>query len=90
MVDLLEGKTLTCEERARDKYQRVVATCLDAQGRDIARALAEQGMAISMDGFTEGPYAADVEIARAKKLGIWQGAFDPPATWREDHVRVAR
>jgi endonuclease YncB( thermonuclease family) len=87
LVDLLKGKTLTCEERARDKYSRVVATCVDAQGRDIARTLAAQGMAISMDGFSEGPYATEVELARARKLGIWQGSFDPPATWRESHAR---
>ena len=88
LVALIKGKTLTCEERARDKYTRVVATCLDSAGRDIARALAEQGMAISMDGFSEGPYATEVEMARAKKLGIWQGIFDPPSTWREQHVRA--
>lgn len=87
LVDLLKGKTLTCEERARDKYNRVVATCVDTQGRDIARTLAAQGMAVSMDGFSEGPYASEGELARAKKLGIWQGSFDPPATWRESHAR---
>ncbi len=88
LIGLLKGKTLTCEERARDKYHRVVATCLDAQGRDIAALLAGQGMAVSMDGFAEGPYPTEVEIARARKLGIWQGTFDEPATWRENHVRA--
>ncbi len=85
LVALVSGKVLTCEERARDKYQRVVATCVDDKGRDIARALAEQGMAVSMDGWSEGPYAGEVEIARAKMIGIWQGRFDPPATWRTEH-----
>lgn len=89
LVTILKDKTITCQERARDKYHRVVAACLDADGNDIARMMAAQGMAISMDGFTEGPYATETEIARARKLGIWQGTFDLPATWRASHARTA-
>jgi endonuclease YncB( thermonuclease family) len=90
LVDLIRGKILTCEERARDKYDRVVATCRDEAGRDLALSMVQLGLAISLDGLSEGPYATPVEIARAKKLGIWQGAFDSPATWREKNGHPPR
>ena len=90
LVASTAGKTLKCEELARDKYQRVVARCTDGQGRDIAQILVQQGMAISMDDFIEGPYADDAQAAKEAKRGIWQGRFVEPAIWRETHEKVPR
>ncbi len=83
LVSLTKGKTLACEELARDKYQRVVARCLDGEGRDLAQIMASGGMAISLDGFAEGPYADDAQAARQAKRGVWQGRFVEPILWRE-------
>ena len=84
------GKTLTCEELARDKYQRVVARCVDGQSRDIAQMMAQSGMAISLNGFTQGPYADDAQSAKDAKRGIWQGRFAEPSIWRETHEKAPR
>lgn len=87
LVTLVKSRTLACEERARDKYNRVVATCTDDQGNDVARTMIERGMAVSFGGFAEGPYAADEAIAKSARRGLWQGAFEPPSSWRTSHPR---
>jgi endonuclease YncB( thermonuclease family) len=88
LVGLTRGKTLKCEELARDQYQRVVAKCADDRNRDIAQLMAQQGMAISLDGFVEGPYADDAQAAKAAKRGLWQGRFVEPAIWRKAHEKA--
>lgn len=87
LVQLVKGHVISCEDRATDKYGRTVATCRDDQGRDLARAMAEQGLAVSFGGFAEGPYADDEAAAKQAKRGVWQGTFDPPSSWRESHPR---
>jgi endonuclease YncB( thermonuclease family) len=82
---LVKNRTISCEERAHDKFQRIVATCRDEQGRDLARAMIEQGLAVSFGGFAEGPYADDEHIAKQAKRGVWQGKFDTPSSWRKAH-----
>ncbi len=88
LVTLVKGRTLTCEERARDKYNRVVATCIDDNGKDIARSMIEHGLAVSFGGFASGPYATDEAIAKTARRGLWQGTFDPPSSWRTTHLRT--
>ncbi len=88
LVALVKGRTLACEERVRDKYNRVVATCIDDKGQDIARTMIERGLAVSFGGFAEGPYAADEAIAKTARRGMWQGAFEPPSSWRTTHPRA--
>lgn len=88
LVALIKGRILTCEERARDKYSRVVTTCMDDHGDDVARTMVERGLAVSFGGFAEGPYASEEALARTAKRGLWQGAFEPPASWRTTHPRT--
>lgn len=89
LVALIAGRKLTCEERAHDKYQRVVATCLDDKGSDIAKTMIERGLAVSFGGFAKGPYADEEALAHTAKRGLWQGAFDPPSSWRTSHPRTS-
>jgi endonuclease YncB( thermonuclease family) len=88
LVKLIAGHKLTCEEHAHDKYQRVVATCRDEKGSDIAQSMIERGLAVSFGGFAEGPYADEERQAHVAKRGLWQGAFDPPSSWRTSHPRT--
>lgn len=88
LVKLVGTNALECEERAKDKYNRVVATCRTASGVDLAQQMAEQGMAVSFGGFAEGSYAAEEATAKAARRGVWQGAFDPPSSWRATHPRT--
>jgi endonuclease YncB( thermonuclease family) len=88
LVKLVGTNALECEERAKDKYNRVVATCRTAQGVDLAQAMTDAGMAVSFGGFAEGPYAVEEATAKAARRGLWQGAFDPPSSWRASHPRT--
>jgi endonuclease YncB( thermonuclease family) len=87
LATLIAGRTITCEEHARDGFGRMVATCRDEDGRDLAAAIAEQGFAISEGRFGNGRYAAEVTGARVAQRGIWAGQFEPPADWRARHPR---
>ncbi len=88
LVALIAGRRLACEERARDKYGRIVATCRDDKGNDVARSLIERGLAVSVGGFAQGPYAAEEALAHKAKRGLWQGSFDAPSSWRTTHPRT--
>lgn len=88
LVALVKGRMLACEERARDKYNRVVATCIDDRGADVARTMIERGMAVSFGGFAQGPYAAHEAVAKTSRRGLWQGPFEPPSSWRTNHPRT--
>lgn len=83
---LIGRQSLRCEERARDRYGRIVATCM-GDGGDIAAMLVARGFAVSFGGFADGPYAAEEGQAKASGRGLWQGAFDPPSSWRSAHPR---
>jgi endonuclease YncB( thermonuclease family) len=85
MAALVKGHVITCEERATDKYDRIIATCRDEQGRDLAGAMAEQGMAIGFGGFGTSSYQDQADAAKDAKRGIWQGTFDEPQVWRAGH-----
>ena len=85
LLALIAGHVIACEERATDKFDRIVATCRDEQGRDLAEALARQGLAVGFGGFADSPYQDTVDTAEAAKTGIWQGAFDEPQAWRAAH-----
>jgi endonuclease YncB( thermonuclease family) len=88
LVKLVGTNALECEERAKDKYDRVVATCRTASGVDLAQEMATSGLAVSFGGFAEGPYAAEEATAKAARRGLWQGPFDPPSSWRATHPRT--
>ena len=87
LANLVAGHVIACEERATDKYDRIIATCRTEQGQDLADALALQGMAVSFGGFGTSPYEDLVDSAQSAKRGIWQGSFDEPQVWRAAHPR---
>lgn len=88
LAGLLRGRTLGCQERARDKFERVVATCTDDSGRDIGQAMIDLGLAVSFGGFGQSPYAAQEARAKAARRGIWQGPFMLPSSWRSANPRT--
>ena len=84
---LVAGEAVTCEQRDTDVYGRMVSVC--RAGRlDLAAAMAEAGMAIALERYSEA-YLAAAERARARGAGIWGAAFVEPAEWRAAHPREA-
>ena len=74
------GRPVTCEERDRDRYGRVVAVCRHA-GRDVNAWLVAQGWALAYRRYSRA-YVDEEAAARAARRGVWRGKFVAPWDWR--------
>src|SRR6476660_8446775 len=77
----IRGQELTCQRRAFDKYQRVLAVCTLPDGSDINVWMVQQGWALAY-GFAN-TYESEEAEAKAAKRGIWAGSFVSPSQWRQ-------
>ncbi|WP_413203677.1 thermonuclease family protein [Rhodospirillum sp. A1_3_36] len=83
LLELTKKQTVTCQGNATDMNGDLVAVCY-ANGLELNRTMVDLGWALPIVG-DGGPYAAEVEHARDKKLGLWQGRFERPSLWRAQH-----
>ena len=81
MAELLSAGPLDCQPQGRDRYDRVLARCT-VNRADIAATMVSEGLAVS-----SGDYWREEAAARAARLGIWDGDFEIPADWRDEHAR---
>ncbi|WP_419761317.1 thermonuclease family protein [Sinorhizobium arboris] len=79
---LAASRPTRCEVAERDRYQRLVAVCFRADGREVNRWLVESGNAVDWERYSKGAYAGAQELARARGDGIWRGTFDLPCQAR--------
>lgn len=77
---LTATRPVLCEARDTDVYGRMVAQCR-VDGVDIAAAMVEDGWATALPQFTT-QYVALESLAKKGRRGIWNSAFDLPATYR--------
>ena len=84
MRELTRGRLVTCDDRGRDRYGRVVAACRTESG-EINAAIVRRGWAVDWPRYSHGRYQAEEQAARAGGLGIWSGRFELPSEWRRDH-----
>ncbi len=71
---------LTCKKITKDKYQRTIAKCFVAN-MDIGSELVKQGWAVAYTRYSKD-YLPQESFAKEHKLGIWQGSFQNPETYR--------
>lgn len=88
MSAIVEGRNLQCERRDVDAYGRIVAVCV-RDGRDIGRAMVQMGLAVALIEFSR-EYAADEELARSRRVGIWAGSFEMPRDFRATDPATVR
>lgn len=81
LATLLAAGPVDCVPEDKDQYGRLLAHCIVA-GRDLGAAIVADGLAVS-----SGRYWTEEARAREQRLGIWQGDFDAPKAWRQDHPR---
>jgi endonuclease YncB( thermonuclease family) len=72
LAALAEGG-LTCRGEGRDRYGRLVATCVDAAGRDVAETLVRAGIARAWPRYGRA-YVPAEQAARAAGRGLWSAA----------------
>jgi endonuclease YncB( thermonuclease family) len=83
LQDLIGRRTVTCDERDVDRYERIVGRCL-VGALDINEWLVSQGLALAYRRYSRDYVAAEDE-ARAAGRGMWVGTFEPPWEWRRRH-----
>lgn len=82
LSDHLGQRTVSCQERDRDRYGRLVATC-SLKTDDIGSWLVRHGWALDWPKYSRGAYAKEQAAARSKTRGIWQcEKFELPWEWR--------
>jgi endonuclease YncB( thermonuclease family) len=75
------GRSVSCEERDRDRYGRIVAVC-HAGGEDLNGWLVSEGLAIAYQHYSTD-YVGQEQAAREAGRGLWRGEFVKPWQWRK-------
>ena len=84
---IVASQTLACRVTGTDRYRRLLAQCATARTPDIGLEMIRLGWATIYDGAPAfAGYASAEAEARRRKLGLWRGGFDRPATWRRQHL----
>ena len=84
---IINRGNVTCEAKAKDRFDRIVAVCRAKGMPDISEAMVRDGYAIGL-AFARGHYQEAQDEAEAAKRGIWRGSFERPAEWRAANPRV--
>jgi endonuclease YncB( thermonuclease family) len=79
---LIAGRPVTCTEKDRDRYGRVVAVC-SAGGEDLNRAMVRAGLAWAYLAYSRDYEAAEWE-AQLLGNGVWAASVraEPAWDWR--------
>jgi|SRR5580698_9745002 endonuclease YncB( thermonuclease family) len=88
LAGLIEGKTVTCEARDKDRQGRTVAVC-KADGVDLGEALVKQGMAWAKLGISHG-YVVQEAQAGSQYLGLHNHHCEQPDIWRSRNEQFQR
>ena len=78
---LIAGNPVVCQERDVDRYGRIIAVCLNAEGQDVGAELVRQGWALAYRQFSQD-YVGQEREAKAGKAGLWVMDFVEPWEWR--------
>ena len=78
--DLIASKTVRCEEKSRDKYNRTVAICF-AGAANINSWMVSQGWALAYRQYSQD-FVKEENAARDSKAGLWAGEFQKPWDFR--------
>lgn len=74
----LAAGPIDCQPEGTDKYGRTLAHCTVAEA-DLGAHMVSRGLALATEG-----YLLESTRARAERLGLWQGRFVDPKTWRDE------
>jgi endonuclease YncB( thermonuclease family) len=78
--NLIGGAQVTCVQRDKDRYGRIVAVC-HAKGVNLNAAMVLSGMALAYRKYSDD-YIGHEASAKTGGRGLWAGQFVPPWDWR--------
>lgn len=82
LLSFVKGRIISCQERDRDRYRRIVASCQVA-GRDLGELMVSAGQAVDYTRYSKAAYAEAERTARRDGKGLWAGSFVDPGEWRQ-------
>jgi endonuclease YncB( thermonuclease family) len=88
LQDLIGRRTVSCQQRAIDRYGRIVAQCRQDE-IDIGEWLVGQGLALAYRRYSNEYVSAEKATSSAKR-GVWVGSFTAPWDWRREHGSCGR
>ncbi len=80
LSDFISHRTITCQERDRDRYGRIVAVCFVA-GEDLNAWMVLQGLALAYRRYSLD-YVDQETDAQLARRGVWATRFVLPWEWR--------
>ena len=86
---LIAGNPVVCQERDVDRYGRIIAVCLNAEGQDVGPELVRLGWALAYRRFSDD-YVGQEGKAQEAHLGMWRGRFVAAWDWRRGDRLVTR
>ncbi len=83
LSSMISTNWVSCRERDRDRYGRIVAVCNLAgpQGPDVNAMMVAEGWALAYRRFSTD-YVKDEAGAQRARKGVWRGDFIRPWDWR--------
>jgi len=80
LMALVTGKDVECVPMGFDDHKRMLGRCT-VRGSSVNQAMVASGLAVAYRRYSTD-YVAAEEAAKAAKLGIWAGSFEPPEQFR--------
>ncbi len=80
LSQLVEGRTVRCEQLGTDKYGRTLGACFAGE-LDLNAWMVRHGHAWAFVKYSRR-YVKEEAEARSEKLGVWQGEAQPPWDYR--------
>lgn len=74
------GDRLSCDLLDIDRYRRMIVRCFK-NGEDINEAMVRAGWAVAYTRYSDDYLTAET-AAKADQIGLWQGPFMRPESWR--------
>ena len=84
---LAEGAGVACDRSGTDKYGRTLAICY-VDGSSINETMVREGLAWAFVKYSS-EYVAVEALARADKVGVWEGTAEAPWDYRHGEWQVA-
>lgn len=81
LADKVGRQQVSCEERDKDRYGRVVATC-SVGGVGLNAWMVSEGLAVAYRQYSLD-YVGQEEAAKNSRRGVWASEFDMPWDWRK-------
>jgi endonuclease YncB( thermonuclease family) len=80
LADFIGNQTVSCEEKAVDRYGRIVGKCF-VRNQDRNLYMVRSGWALAYRRYSSEYIGAEQE-AKNNHRGVWAGSLTPPWEWR--------